>query len=487
MENYILSLLKENSRVIIPEFGAFIIRQQNPPEIAFNSLLTFNDGILTEFISHKSGISFLEASARVSDYVEKLKAELQVHNRLTFNDIGWVWIDESGEKQFTPWKSGGRIQTETPSPMKDIGTILKEAELTEKSGEEVIPDSPIIQSAEYVPFILDDTLKDVDIDATKDDLLKKPDKDTLLKEDISAESFSLEESVTSEPEDHGKPEAADTPISEPEGHMEPKEKLIIPKIDLSETIQEFQKEESHAETENPKVKIRFKHIMPAEETVISQDTDTKAQSMESETGQPVIDQPKKPPEQVWQETELKSTDVLKSHKEKKKRSWIIPVSAIGAIIILAGAAWLVFPDQVKNILYPDRQSYEETMSEGDAMEDSEITSVTDVPDEQLPVQETIPDLNDNETSAQTETPVVQSEIQLAVKKYYVVAGCFKSQRNAEKYVAELQAKGYNSELFGTHDNLYAVSFNSFTSRESAVNEMNRIRKSSEPKAWILYY
>ncbi len=487
MENYILSLLKENSRVIIPEFGAFIIRQQNPPEIAFNSLLTFNDGILTEYISHKSGISFLEASARVSDYVEKLKADLQIHNRLTFNEIGWVWIDESGEKQFTPWKGGGRMQTETPSPMKDLGTILKEAELTEKSGEEVIPDSPIILAAEHVPFILDDTLKDVDIDATKDDLLKKPDKDTLLKEDISADTFSLEESVTSEPEDHGKPEIADTGISEPEGHMEPKEKLIIPKIDLSETIQEFQKEESNTETENTKVGIRFKHIMPAEETVISQDTDTKAQFMESETGQPIIDQPKKPPEQVRQETELKSTDIPKSHKEKKKRSWIIPVSAIGAIIILAGAAWLVFPDQVKNILYPDRQSYEETMSEGDAMEDSEINSVTDVPDEQLPVQETIPDLNDNQASAQTETSVVQSEIQSAVKKYYVVAGCFKSQRNAEKYVAELQAKGYNSELFGTHDNLYAVSFNSFTSRESAVNEMNRIRKSSEPKAWILYY
>jgi nucleoid DNA-binding protein len=160
MENYILSLLKENSRVIIPEFGAFIIRQQNPPEIAFNSLLTFNDGILTEYISHKSGISFLEASARVSDYVEKLKAGLKIHNRLTFNEIGWVWIDESGEKQFTPWKSGERVQTETRSPMKDIGTILKEAELTEKSLTEVIPDSPIIQAAEHVPFILDDTLKD---------------------------------------------------------------------------------------------------------------------------------------------------------------------------------------------------------------------------------------------------------------------------------------------------------------------------------------
>jgi cell division septation protein DedD len=318
-------------------------------------------------------------------------------------------------------------------------------------------------------------------------LLKKTDKDTLLKEDISAESFSLEESVTSEPEDHGKTETADTGISEPEDHMEPKEKLIIPKINLSETIQEFQKEESHPETENPKFEIRFKHIMPAEETVISQDTDTKAQSMESETGQQIIDQPKKPPEQVWQETELKSNDVPKSHKEKKKRSWIIPVSAIGAIIILAGAAWLVFPDQVKNILYPDRQSYEETMPEEVAMENSEITSVPDIPDEQLPAQEPIPDMNDNQASAQTETSVVQSEIQSSVKKYYVVAGCFKSQRNAEKYVAELQAKGYNSELFGTHDNLYAVSFNSFTSRESAVNEMNRIRKSSEPKAWILYY
>jgi cell division septation protein DedD len=494
MENYILNLLKENSRVVIPEFGAFIIRQQNPPEIAFNSLLTFNDGILTEYVCRKSGISFLEASAKVSDYVEKLKTELQIHNRLTFNEIGWLWTDESGEKQFTPWKGGGRIQAETPSPMKDLGTILKEADIIEKSGTEVIPDSPIIQSAEQVPFVLDDTLKDVDIDATKDDLLNKPDEDNLLKGDNSAESFSLEESVSSVPEDHIKPETADPGISVPEDRREPKlsadpasEKLLIPKIDLSETLQEFQQEESQAETKNPKIEIRFKHVMPAEETVISQDSDMKAQSMEGETDQPIMDEPRKPLDQVWQEIDLKSTDTPKPHREKKKGSWIIPVLIIFAILSMACAAWLVFPDQIKNILNPDRQSSEATAPEEEAMEDSEMTPVPDNNNEQLPAQGTTTDLKDNETPLQTETPVIQSEIQPVGKKYYVVAGCFRSQLNAEKYVAELRDKGFSAELFGTHDNLYAVSFSSFSSRSQALDEMNRIRETTEPKAWILLY
>jgi len=448
MEKYILSLLKENSRIIIPEFGAFIIRQQNPPEIAFNSLLTFNDGILTEYVSHHAGISFIEASAKVSDYVEKLKTDLRLHNRLTFNEIGWVWTDDSGEKQFTPWKENGRIQTEARPGMKDIESILKEAELTVKSEAEIIPESSVIPAVEQVPFILDDTLKDVDIDATKDDLLKKSVEDTLLKGDITSESFSLEEPVRSEPEEYSKPETADT--------------------------------------ENHKLGIRFKHVMPAEETVISQDSDTKVQSMEGETDQPFTDQPKKPLDQVWQEIELKSADTPKSYKEKKKRSWIIPVSAIGAIIILAGAAWLIFPDLVKNILYPNQQVQEETMPDEGEVEDSEITSSADA-DEQSLDQEAPQNLVEEEVTAQPETPAVKDNIQSIGKKYYIVAGCFQSRINAEKYVAELRDKGFSAELFGTHDNLYAVSFSSFSTREQALNELNRIRETTEPEAWVLLY
>jgi cell division septation protein DedD len=447
MEKYILSLLKENSRVIIPEFGAFIIRQLNPPEIAFNSLLTFNDGILTEYVSQHAGISFIEASAKVSDYAEKLKADLLLHNRLTFNEIGWVWTDDTGEKQFTPWKETGRIQTETHPGMKDIESILKEAELTAKSEAEIIPESPIIPTGEQVPFILDDTLKDVDIDATKDILPKKSPEEEAVTPDTSPESFLLEDSGITET-------LADISVEKP----------ITPQEEAS-TEQFIQKNE-----------ISDKQVIVTEETT------------NSPVSESIPFKPKKSLEQVWQENELKSADFSKTQKEKKKRSWIIPVSIIGVLIILAVAAWLVFPDQVKNIFNPNRQAaYEEAIPEEGAIEGFDITSAGDDKDEQVPDMGATTDLDEEEATVQTETPFVPDNYQASGNKYYVVAGCFKSRLNAEKYVAELRDKGFNAELFGTHDNLFAVSFSSFSSRNQALNEMKRIRETIEPKAWVLLY
>lgn len=486
MEKYILNLLKENSRVIIPEFGAFIIRQQNPPEIAFNSLLTFNDGILTEYVSHNSGISFTEAQAKVSDYVEKLNVDLKLLNRLSFNEIGWVWLDESGEKQFTPWRTGDQVQTETQKPLRDLEAILKEAETSEKSESEIILDSPGIQP-DQVPFVLDDTIKEVDVDATKDNLQEEPDEGSLVKEDISAESFSLEESVISD---------SDTSVA-PEASLDSEaEVLIKPKIDLSESLQKVQQGKSmtESETEVPKVGIRFKHEMPAEESVIAQmpyetkEPEEKATPAEMKTTETVHEEQKKPLEEVLQEIKTTSAHQHTTPKEKKKRSWIIPVTILVVLAIIAGAGWLLFPEQVNKIINPGKQTHVEIQPGLEIGENSETTpSVTDEQGEQESLQETTPVLNETVTAVQQETPAVSGESELPVKKYYVVAGRFRSELNAEKYAAELRSKGFNAEYFGSNDNLYTVSFNSFSSKESAEIEMNRIRKSIEPKAWILYY
>jgi nucleoid DNA-binding protein/cell division protein FtsN len=522
MEKYILSLLKENSRVIIPEFGAFIIRQQNPPEIAFNSLLTFNDGILVEYLSHNAGIPYLEASAKISDYVEKLNTELKLHNRLSFNEIGWIWLDESGEKQFTPWKTGDQVQTETQKPLRDLETILKEAETNEKSGSEIILDSPGIQP-DQAPFVLDDTIKEVDVDATKDNLQEEPEEGLIAKEDISAETFSLEESVISTSETSVTPDSETSVTPDLETSVTPDletsvtpdletsvtpdletsvtpdseaEVLIKPKIDLSESLQDVQQEKSKTdtETETPKVEIRFKHEMPDEESVIAQmpdetkEPEEKVTPAEMKTAETVHEEPKIPLEEVLQEIKTRSAYQQTIPIEKKKRPWFIPVFILVVLAIIACAGWFLFPEQVNKIINPGKQTHVEKQPGVEIGENTEISpSVTDEQGGQESLQETTPVPNETETAVQQETPAVQGEPEPTVKKYYVVAGRFRSELNAEKYAAELRSKGFNAEYFGTNDNLYTVSFNSFSSKESAEIEMNRIRKSIEPKAWILYY
>lgn len=100
MENYILSLIKENSRVIVPNFGAFIVAKENGFSVLFNNFLSFNDGLLIDAIVDKEGISKEEAGKKIEEYVEKLKETLDTEGSYTINDLGEFKKDASGVVRF---------------------------------------------------------------------------------------------------------------------------------------------------------------------------------------------------------------------------------------------------------------------------------------------------------------------------------------------------------------------------------------------------
>jgi hypothetical protein len=69
-------------------------------------------------------------------------------------------------------------------------------------------------------------------------------------------------------------------------------------------------------------------------------------------------------------------------------------------------------------------------------------------------------------------------------RYYIVAGCFRDEINADELVESLQNVGYKAEKFGKIGDLYAVSFASFDDKDLAVKELERIREEFHPDAWM---
>ncbi len=69
-------------------------------------------------------------------------------------------------------------------------------------------------------------------------------------------------------------------------------------------------------------------------------------------------------------------------------------------------------------------------------------------------------------------------------RYYIVAGCFRDEINADELVKSLTDVGYKAEKFGRIGNLFAVSFASFDKKELAVIELQRIREEIHPDAWM---
>lgn len=101
MEQYLLELIKSNNRVIVPNFGAFIVSRDAGTTVLFNNFLSFNDGLLINHISSKKGIETTEATDLVSDFVDKVKKELDDKGEYSIDKLGTFTKDQNGILRFT--------------------------------------------------------------------------------------------------------------------------------------------------------------------------------------------------------------------------------------------------------------------------------------------------------------------------------------------------------------------------------------------------
>ena len=82
--------------------------------------------------------------------------------------------------------------------------------------------------------------------------------------------------------------------------------------------------------------------------------------------------------------------------------------------------------------------------------------------------------------------VIKEKLVVApTKLYYVVAGSFSNEINANKLVAILRQKGYNATIADTTKNgMYRVAYLGLADLELAKQELFAIRQEDNPDAWI---
>ena len=73
-----------------------------------------------------------------------------------------------------------------------------------------------------------------------------------------------------------------------------------------------------------------------------------------------------------------------------------------------------------------------------------------------------------------------------VKPFHIVAGAFQFPENAQKKVDQLIEIGYGAKIIGVNKwGLTQVSFNSFSDRTEAINNLRSIQKTVSKDAWLL--
>jgi nucleoid DNA-binding protein len=114
-EQYISELLYKYDSVILPGFGAFVLKyvptsihpvenKLTPPSkiVSFDLSMKQNDGILANYISEKKRISFIEANNEIRDFVNKLNKTLSEEKQISFQKIGSFSRSDDSVLSFTP-------------------------------------------------------------------------------------------------------------------------------------------------------------------------------------------------------------------------------------------------------------------------------------------------------------------------------------------------------------------------------------------------
>ena len=82
-----------------------------------------------------------------------------------------------------------------------------------------------------------------------------------------------------------------------------------------------------------------------------------------------------------------------------------------------------------------------------------------------------------------EVSQVFKEVIIPSQKFYIIAGAFSVEKNANKLKNRLKSWNYNSSII-KNDKMMRVSYDSFESKEQALILLSKIRKEN-PQAWIL--
>ena len=115
VEKYIFDLLHFHDCVIVPGLGGFvgnykpsvILEERSlflPPskEIGFNRSLSHSDGLLTDYMARREGITYAEASLQLARFVSQIHEQISSGVVIDLGEVGSLKKDAIGNLQFTP-------------------------------------------------------------------------------------------------------------------------------------------------------------------------------------------------------------------------------------------------------------------------------------------------------------------------------------------------------------------------------------------------
>ncbi|HRW63859.1 MAG TPA: HU family DNA-binding protein, partial [Bacteroidales bacterium] len=192
---YIQELLATNNRVIIPNYGAFLVRatskskdantlEEKLKDVYFSPFLKFNDELLEKYIVKKENVTKEQAAEKINAFIEEIKKELDQEKPYVIKNFGTFTADKQGKVQFTPAVAESK-ETKKEEPKKEEPKTA-----TKKATTKKVEEKPIAEEKKEEPKI-----EEKPVTTLKQTQVKK---ETKLQE-FTAEERKVEQPVTKTP------------------------------------------------------------------------------------------------------------------------------------------------------------------------------------------------------------------------------------------------------------------------------------------------
>ena len=123
-------LLFNNDCVIVPKFGAFVLKSHSayikddtfyPPRkvISFNAMLDENDGLLVKHLSTSRNISYKKALKTINDETQSLKNELSADKKIKIDQVfssQWCRCKDTAKYAFGDFKEFSALNSTFSPP-----------------------------------------------------------------------------------------------------------------------------------------------------------------------------------------------------------------------------------------------------------------------------------------------------------------------------------------------------------------------------------
>ena len=451
MDKYVAELLKTFKRVIIPDFGAFLAMGDEKGTITFNEFLKFNDGVFLKHIVEKEKMESDQALKEIDAWVKNIQADLDKGKPVPFEGLGVLKKDDGGKIQL---EMAGAAQSEEKKDEGKEGEAEKEdpkpeeAEKKDPGKEEQTPEKePAGAKAERKKS--GEKEKEKGGEAEEERKVKK-----------STEPIKEEEGEKAAEKVAAK---ADEPEKEASGD---KSKDPDKKQDITPGTKPGEKEEDVQKKQEKPGPVIAQPIIPKEEEPMELDPEEKG----TDDSKPE----KAVPDPVAYE---KKESLVDRDDDEKKKIRLIGWSLIALIPVLLVIIWFLFIREE-----PPARMEQVPVQESPAtiQESSESTPLQE---EQAAESQSAETPREEEPPASPQEPVAVDQS----PAWYVVAGCFEIERNADRMVERLRSQGYDARKFGTIGSLHMVCFDSFENRREALSLLREVRWDVEPDAWMVRY